>query len=331
MFKFNMLKIKEKHLTKIPALGSWPATVHLWEKDSILAVNTALSAQRPLLVRGEPGVGKSQLARAAAVELNRSFYSHVVNAACESRDLQYRFDAVQRLAEAQMAGISLAGAGTNITPADLAPERFLAPGPLWWAFNPESAAKQEEKSRCSNSLSDSSLESPQNKKGSVLLIDEIDKADADLPNGLLETLGNGAFSVDYLKSAVTLEKDCPVPLVVITTNEERELPAAFLRRCLVLQLRLPDKREELIEFLKSRGRIHFEEQCADTVMSETARQLITDRKTARENNLPAPGLAEYLDILRALTQMADTADKQMDMLMAIKKFAFQKYPKDMAE
>ncbi|WP_300327634.1 hypothetical protein [Accumulibacter sp.] len=83
----------------------------------------------------------------------------------------------------------------------------------------------------------------------MLLIDEIDKAEADLPNGLLEALGNGRFSVPPLARAVARPAGAPVPLVIVTSNEERELPAAFLRRCLVLTLRLPKAHGELIAYL----------------------------------------------------------------------------------
>ena len=96
-----------------------------------------------------------------------------------------------------------------------------------------------------------------NKNGCVVLIDEIDKADVDLPNGLLETLGNGAFKIPYINENIGLSHEFPSPLVIITTNEERELPAAFLRRCLVLNLYLPQEENKLIEFLIQRGHIHF--------------------------------------------------------------------------
>src|SRR5512145_637776 len=86
------------------ACGSITEKVHVLEKTAIHAVNAALAARRPLLVRGEPGTGKSQLARAAAVAMNRPFLSHVVDSRTTAEDLLWRFDAVGRLAEAQLAG-----------------------------------------------------------------------------------------------------------------------------------------------------------------------------------------------------------------------------------
>jgi MoxR-like ATPase len=80
----------------------------------------------------------------------------------------------------------------------------------------------------------------------VLLIDEIDKAEADLPNGLLETLGNGALHRSLARQPSARRRAMPTPLVVITTNEERELPAAFVRRCLVLNLQLAGRRGRFI-------------------------------------------------------------------------------------
>ncbi|MCP4696608.1 MAG: AAA family ATPase, partial [Gammaproteobacteria bacterium] len=165
-------------------------------------------------------------------------------------------------------------------------------------------------------------------KGSVLLIDEIDKADADLPNGLLETLGNAAFTVPYTHDPVTLEAGTPPPLVVITTNEERELPSAFVRRCLVLRMKLAEEKEELTEWLVERGRIHFGNSCSVTVRKTAAAMLWDDRQQAIRRNHPAPGQAEYLDILRALKGMSSDEKKQSDALEIIAEFALKKYPED---
>ena len=215
--------------------GSWPKSVHRFDTRSSNALNAALAAQRPLLVRGNPGTGKSQLARAAAQHLGRLFVTEVVHARAESQDLQYHFDAVGRLGEAQALGAACrTGEKGKVTIKDcLEPKRFLAPGALWWVFNWETAWEQSEFTRFKHRRP----EKPpgwEAAKGSVLLIDEIDKADADLPNGLLETLGNGGFMVPYFDDPVCMHQAATPPLVVITTNEERELPDAFLRRCLVL-------------------------------------------------------------------------------------------------
>jgi MoxR-like ATPase len=257
-----MLEITKNKKITLEAVGSWPKTAHIFEEKSIWAINAALTAQRPLLIRGEPGVGKSQLARAAAKKLGRAFISDVVNSHSECQDLLWSFDAVARLGEAQ--ALVACSPDQNVKEV-LDPLKFLSPGPLWWLFNWESAMQQSE--NCINKKR--KPEQPENwnpKMGSVLLIDEIDKAEVDLPNGLLETLGNGAFPVPYSEEFIKLPDGTPNPLIIITTNEERELPAAFLRRCLVLEMALPKEKTELIEWLVARGKALIDGKCSRTVV-----------------------------------------------------------------
>ncbi len=303
----------------LPKMGSWPAAKHVFDERSAYALTAAEAANRPLLIRGEPGTGKSQLARAAAVSRGRLFVSVVVNARTECEDLQCRFDAVGRLGEAQTL--------IHRDPQQIAelmnPLRFLSPGPLWWVFDWESAQKQFE--RCDSPL-ERRPEQPKKwspDKGSVVLIDEIDKADTDLPNGLLETLGNNDFAVPYLSESVRQSGDRP-PLVIITTNEERELPAAFLRRCLVLHLGLPKGDEALLAFLCARGKVHFGERCSEAVRREAGGLLLKDRREAIAQGLPPPGQAEYLDLLRAVKELEDEEQAQLDLLKKINEFALKK-------
>lgn len=163
----------------------------------------------------------------------------------------------------------------------------------------------------------------------MLLIDEIDKADADLPNGLLETLGNGAFTVPWLTAPVGGHDGIPTPLVVITTNEERELPAAFVRRCLVLNLDLPDNKDDFIRMLAARGKLHFGDQCHPDVYREAASQLWDDRQEADTHGVTPPGQAEYIDMLRVVATLEREPDfeKQKAMLRTIAAFALKKHPK----
>ncbi|VEN73411.1 AAA domain (Dynein-related subfamily) [Candidatus Desulfarcum epimagneticum] len=318
-----MTDIKPNEKINLPPVGSWPQTVHVFDEKSAWAIRAALAAQRPLLVRGEPGTGKSQLARAAAHVLGRAFVCEVVHAGSECRELQWHFDAVGRLGEAQAIGVS---GKAEYKEKMLDPLRFLSPGALWWAFDWESAEEQFEKS----SGGFRKPEKPRGWKpqdGCALLIDEIDKADADLPNGLLETLGNGAFAVPYMDESVGLAENAPPPLVVITTNEERELPSAFLRRCMVLRLKLPEKKDELIPWLMEKGKLHFPD-CPEKILKEAASQLWNDRKEALDQALPAPGQAEYLDILRALDEIGGDEKEQLKVLNEISEFALQKYPEE---
>jgi MoxR-like ATPase len=304
----------------LPAQGSWPVAVHEFDERSWWAIKAALAAQRPLLVRGEPGTGKSQLARAAAVVLHRAFVAEVVHARSEPQDLQWRFDAVARLADAQAIG---AARDIEAWRDRMQPRNYLSPGPLWWVFDWRGAAAQAELGRVRQQPDTPADWQPQ--QGCVLLIDEIDKAEADLPNGLLETLGNGGFVVPWLDQAVGHDPAQATPLVIITTNEERELPAAFVRRCLVLNLNLPRAEAAFKERLMARGALHFGERCSPEVRAEAVRQLWEDRRLALDAALPPPGQAEYLDMLRVLVALADTPEDQLEVLREIAPFALKKH------
>jgi MoxR-like ATPase len=325
-----MFNVKPDDILTIPKTGSWPETKHVFDEKSIWAVKAALTAQRPLLIRGEPGVGKSQLARAAAHAMNRAFISDVVHARSECQDLQWKFDSLARLGEAQILGIHKEKVDAR---KELDPLKFLSPGVLWWAFNWRSA--EDQAISCTTKTRKPELpEGWTKEKGCVLLIDEIDKADADLPNGLLETMGNGAFTVPYLDEPVSLDEKTKPPLVVITTNEERELPSAFIRRCLVLHMRLPARETDLIPWLTARGRIHFGDACSEDICLKAAKLLWNDRQEALKHNHPVPGQAEYLDILRALSRMskektgAKKKAEQEKILQHISEFALKKHQDD---
>jgi MoxR-like ATPase len=307
----------------LPPRGSWPESVHCFDEESAWAVRAALAAQRPLLVRGEPGSGKSQLARAAAQVLERLFVAEVVHARSDSQDLQWRFDALGRLGDAQAMG---AGSHTHEEVRQrLAQRNYLSPGALWWVFDWQSALAQHQRGGQQSAQPQPPPGwTPDN--GSVLLIDEIDKAEADLPNGLLETLGNGAFTVPWLEQPVSAPPGTPTPLVVITTNEERELPAAFVRRCLVLNLQLPREQEDFIATLIARGRLHFGERCAAEVYQEAAGQLWQDRQAAEDQGLQGAGQAEYLDLLRVVVTLAPEPQKQSELLAKVQGFALRKHP-----
>lgn len=308
---------------QLPPRGSWPESVHLFDAQSAWAIRTALAAQRPLLVRGEPGTGKSQLARAAAEHLGRLFLSEVVHARSESQDLQWRYDAVARLGDAQVLAATHSTA--EEAHAQLDHRNYLSPGPLWWVFDWQTASDQQARGGSGGAVP-TAPEGWEPARGSVLLIDEIDKAEADLPNGLLETLGNGAFAVPWLDAPVATRADTPTPLVVITTNEERELPAAFVRRCLVLNLALPVEKALFLATLVERGKAHFQARCHAEVYTRAAELLWEDRQTAEKDGLPPPGQAEYFDLLRALASLSPEPAGQPDLLGQIADFALKKHP-----
>lgn len=309
--------LTELHL---PAYGSWPASVHQFDEDSLNVLKTALAARRPLLLRGDPGTGKSQLAHAAAVALGRLFVYEVVNAHTESQDLLWKFDAVGRLAEAQTLPAGVTEAERKQA---LDTKRYISPGVLWWAlcWQTANAVYQDSQYQLACPEKPNGWEQSH---GSVILIDEIDKANAELPNGLLEILGNNAIEIPWLKTTIG-GKDAVPPLVIITTNEERELPPAFVRRCLVLNMDLPKDEGELESLLVARGRLHFGEQCSENIRHKAARQLIIDRNAAKEKGVVPPGQAEYLDMLRALSVLGKTEAEQQAMLGKIHKFVLRKY------
>jgi len=337
------LFIDKKHC--LPAVGTWRKSVHVFDRRTAEAIRAALASGRPLLVRGEPGTGKSQLARAAAKVLGRKFLSHVVDGHTEIQDLWYRFDAVSRLGNAQV--LSITGEGKDID-KELDPQKYLSPGILWWAFDWATASGHE----CSHPQFVPDENDPgKAENGVVLLLDEIDKADADLPNSLLETLDNGKFTVPWIKKTVGVAggDGSTFPLVVITTNEDRQLPGAFVRRCLVLELGVPKNKKKLIGYLKQRAAYHFPEQhdkgcdqaiewdehgntaCRsrfhDDVLNEAAEQLYKDRLKADSLGVTPPGQAEYLDMLQVLDQLApDDTKKQRELLETIREFALKKYP-----
>jgi MoxR-like ATPase len=315
------LDVPYEHELPLPQVDSWPETVHMFDKEQIWALRAALAAERPLLVRGEPGTGKSQLARAAAALLGRAFINTVIFSGSECHELQYHFDEVTRLGKAQILS-TLKEVGD--VEEKLEPRHFLSPGVLWWAFDWNGANAQYDH-YASYSRIPHQPKGWHPSDGAVLLIDEIDKAEAELPNGLLETLGNGSFTIPYLKQAIGLSEDSPPPLVVITTNEERELPDAFVRRCLVLHLSVPEEDESLKKWLIKRGRIHFKEQCGDDVLNSAAEMLIEDRKSVLLDHRVGPGLAEYLDMLRAMTQIPGD---QMETLNAIRTFVLKKHTRE---
>lgn len=303
---------------------------HLFEDDSRYAILAALGASRPLLVRGEPGVGKTQLAEAAAVTLNRLLLSHVVDSRTETRDLLYTYDSVRRLAEAQLCG-SLKNLSPEEISQRLAAERFLAPGPLWWTFSWESAMKQAKLSETGFRYTQEQWEAT---SGVVLLIDEIDKAETDVPNGLLDALGSRSFTSPVWPEPVEMKGE--TPLIIITSNEERSLPDPFLRRCIVLDLNLPGefddegKNEELHAWLIKRGRVHFpKEKLDECVLQKAADLLIEDRHEATTQEWsPLPGQAEYLDLLRAVVELEPgkkSVQKQLDLLEKIRKFVLRKH------
>jgi len=197
----------------------------------VLAVNVALATGRPLLVFGPAGSGKSSLAANIARTMNWRYYEAVITSRTQAQDLLWTFDVVARLSDATSR------ASDARSPARDAQDmyRYVEPGVLWWAFDSASAARRGR----AIEAPDASLHDPrQGPPGgpAVVLLDEIDKADPDVPNNLLVPIGSLSFTV---RETGTEVRAMTIPLLVITSNEERDLPPAFLRRCIVLRLPMP--------------------------------------------------------------------------------------------
>lgn len=304
-------------VTPLRASDGLPASVHLWSKEEILAINAALATGKALLLRGEPGTGKTQLGRAAAVELGRTFAYQAVDSRTETRDLLWTLDAIARLAEAQVLGTR-----ENVTEDErkraLELSNYLQPGALWWAFRPKDARDQALKGGPGACVSTSQ---DLDANGAVALLDEIDKADPSVPNGLLDALGHGGFAVPG-QQRVCVDTERP-PLILLTTNEERGLSEAFLRRCLVLTLRFPED-DKLVSYLVQRGALHHKE-APPALLKEAAVMVASDRKKLAAMGLPGPGLSEYLDLVAAVAGEGLRGKKRTTLLTEVGAFILRKH------
>lgn len=310
----------------LPAIRNWPESCHIFAPEDIHAINMALVTNRPLLLRGDPGCGKSQLARAAAEALKWPFISRVVNARFEPEDLLYRFDAVARLAKAQILP------KTEDAKEQLHAKFFLLPEILWWALNPTRALIQylEAAEHCGEMAGryDEDCGHPFDPtKGVVVLIDEIDKADSDLPNSLLEILSTGGFHLPFGGGTVALENpDQPPPLIILTTNEDRELPSAFLRRCLVHQMDPAESGQEALFLRRVRAHFPTQKDIADDVLKDAIGQLVADRKKLKAQELKGPGQAELIDLVTAISSLSKTGvATQKELLTQLQGFVFKKH------
>jgi len=169
--------------------------------DLMMSVNAAVTLERPLLIKGEPGTGKTQLAQEIARSLGKPLHEWHIKSTSKAQQGLYEYDAVSRLRDSQLGDSRV---------HDIA--NYILKGKLWEAF-------------------DSDVQP-------VLLIDEIDKADIEFPNDLLRELDRMEF---YVYETRELVKARHRPIIVITSNNEKELPDAFLRRCFFHYIRFPDE------------------------------------------------------------------------------------------
>ena len=252
-------------------------SIYVYSERIILAVNVALATHRPLLIRGPSGSGKSSLAASVAQHMGWRYYEEVISSRTQARDLLWQFDSLRRLSDTQ----------ANRTLQEDA--YYIEPGVLWWAFDPTSAERRggSEELRHTRPALDPS---PRGAAPAVVLLDEIDKADPDVPNDLLVPLGSLEFDVTDANQKVHQQHNL---LLIITTNDERQLPSALLRRCVILELPNPDK-----DRLVAIARAHFGPSHHD-LYNAIADQVLEQEHTKRKTSSSLPSTAEFLDTIRA--------------------------------
>ena len=183
-------------------------------KDLNVAVNAAITLEKPLLIKGEPCTGKTELARQVSDSLGLDIIEWNIKSTTKAQQGLYEYDAVSRLRDSQLGDKKIENIGN-----------YIKKGKIWNAF--------------------------ESKERSVLLIDEIDKADIEFPNDLLQELDKMEFFVYETDEIVKANKR---PIVIITSNNEKELPEAFLRRCFFHYIQFPE-----IDTLKKIVQVHFPE------------------------------------------------------------------------
>ena len=227
--------------------------------DLKLAVNAALALQRPLLIKGEPGTGKTMLAEEVAAALGRPLLQWHIKSTTKAHQGLYEYDAVSRLRDSQLGDEKVRDIGN-----------YIVKGTLWQAFEADEPV--------------------------VMLIDEIDKADIEFPNDLLRELDRMEFHVYETRQTVQAKHR---PLIIITSNNEKDLPDAFLRRCFFHYISFPD-RDTMQEIVA----VHY-----PSIKEDVLRAAMDTFFALRE----APGLkkkpstSEFLDWLRLLLNEAASA------------------------
>lgn len=264
-----------------PLPGAWQEPEpYIASKPLADAVNAALYLRRPLLLEGDPGCGKTRLAYAVAYELGYQLHTCYIRSTSRAQDLLYDYDALGRLYDIQEGKTA-----DNPTKA-LSRQEYVTLGELGKAITQS-----------------------QNDVPSVVLIDEIDKADIDFPNDLLLELDRLQFQVkevpemkfDALKGKKRQERKEFLPLIIITSNREKELPKPFLRRCLFYYVDFPDQ-DTLKQILKS----HFQPKL--TPLFEAAVKKFWELRELRSWR-KIPGTSEFLDWVAILKR-----DRQVDKI-----------------
>ncbi|MGX5667186.1 AAA family ATPase [Rhizobium daejeonense] len=245
---------------------------YIADKDLMVAVNAAIALERPLLVKGEPGTGKTELARQVATALGLDMIEWNIKSTTKAQQGLYEYDAVSRLRDSQLGDERVNDV-----------KNYIRKGKLWQAFATDTKA--------------------------VLLIDEIDKADIEFPNDLLQELDRMEFHVYETGETV---KARVRPIVIITSNNEKELPDAFLRRCFFHYIRFPDA-DTLARIVE----VHY-----PGLKQNLIRAALTQFYEIRETPglRKKPSTSEALDWIRLLVaEDVDPADLRVDPKQALPK------------
>ena len=234
-------------------------------EDLTMAVNAAVTLERPLLVKGEPGTGKTELARQVSASLGLPMIEWHIKSTTKAQQGLYEYDAVSRLRDSQLGDARV---------HDVA--NYIKKGKLWQAFGADGKV--------------------------VLLIDEIDKADIEFPNDLLQELDRMEFHVyETGETVMAIHR----PIVIITSNNEKELPDAFLRRCFFHYIRFPEP-----EVMAAIVEVHFP-GIKQSLMREALTQFYDIRETPGLKKKPST--SEALDWLKLLlVEDLDPADLKRD-------------------
>lgn len=256
---------------------------YLPSDELVDVVNLAIFLEkRPLLIKGDPGSGKTRLARAVAFELGLPYFAWHIKSSSRARDGLYAYDAVRRLHDAQ---ITLKGIKSNSKVDDIS--SYIKMGILGSAFR--------------------------NKKRAVVLIDEIDKADIDFPNDLLLELDEQRFVIEETNEEVNANYP---PIFIITSNDEKDLPDAFLRRCIFYYIEFPTP-NQLVNVINA----HFSDPSSKLVHAAINRFI--QLRTAMEKDKGKAGkkvsTSELLDWFAVLNQYPE--DKALSMLKGKLPFA----------
>ncbi len=262
-----VLKTESGTLMKFTGTDSYVAT-----DDLTVAVNAAVTLERPLLVKGEPGTGKTELARQVSDALGLKMIEWHIKSTTKAQQGLYEYDAVSRLRDSQLGDEKVHDV-----------KNYIRKGKLWQAF--------EADEKC------------------VLLIDEIDKADIEFPNDLLQELDRMEFHVYETGETIKARQR---PIVIITSNNEKELPDAFLRRCFFHYIRFPE-----IDTLRQIVEVHHP-GIKSALLTAALTEFYEIRDTAGLKKKPST--SEVLDWLKLLlAEDLDPSDLKRDGVNALPK------------